>query len=563
MKLPPRPDFERSSLHVLDGIWSISAGKDSRKYPITVPCPVESSLSGFDSSILAGTKTYWYEKRIENRTGSTSRVFLCCNAVDYTADVFIDEAFVTSHTGGYSYFEAEITDQVRGKKDFLIQIRVTDRDDPAQARGKQYWEKESSRCWYKGISGIWQSLWLEERPDTYIASVRITPDIDASRADFLICLNRSPSSAVSITVEKDDRVRSQTTVTAEDAEIRTSVFIKPDDSIDDTHLWSPENPQLYKAVIRTGSDEVVTYFGMRKIEVSGGRILLNNRPYYQRLVLDQAYFRDGILTAKDEDEYVRDIKLVKELGFNGVRLHQKIEDPRFYHLCDRMGLIVWLELPSMYSYSDQSACTLLSQWQDIILTHYNHPSITTYVPLNESWGVRNIYADRKMQEFSLAVYHLTKALDPTRLVSTNDGWEQTDSDIMAIHDYCQEGDELLEKLTSIDQLSRSAAGSRMLYAKGYEYEGQPVIVTEFGGIAFSRDTDGTNWGYGDSEKDEESFLRRLDGLIHAIVSSRTTSGFCYTQLTDVYQEVNGLLTSDRVPKCDIGRIRKVITQTPQ
>lgn len=563
MKLPPRPDFERSSLHVLDGIWNISAGKDSRKYPITVPCPVESSLSGFDSSILAGTKTYWYEKRIENRTGCTSRVFLCCNAVDYTADVFVDEAFVTSHTGGYSYFEAEITDQVRGKKDFLIQIRVTDRDDPAQARGKQYWEKESSRCWYKGISGIWQSLWLEERPDTYIASVRITPDIDASRADFLICLNRSPSAAVSITVEKDDRIRSQTTVTTEDAEIRTSVFIKPDDSIDDTHLWSPENPQLYKAVIRTGSDEVVTYFGMRKIEVSGGRILLNNRPYYQRLVLDQAYFRDGILTAKDEDEYIRDIKLVKELGFNGVRLHQKIEDPRFYHLCDRMGLIVWLELPSMYSYSDQSACTLLSQWQDIILTHYNHPSITTYVPLNESWGVRNIYADRKMQQFSLAMYHLTKALDPTRLVSTNDGWEQTESDIMAIHDYCQEGDELLEKLTSLDLLSRGAAGSRMLYAKGYEYEGQPVIVTEFGGIAFSRDTDGTNWGYGDSEEDEESFLRRLDGQIRAIVSSRTTSGFCYTQLTDVYQEVNGLLTFDRVPKCDIGRIRKIITQTPQ
>ncbi len=571
MALPPCPGFERKAIRILDGSWDFAFDPDdiglhegwkdrtSWEMRINVPFPVESSLSGVANAKPSGCEVYWYSTSVTFDPVVGKRTFLCFNAVDYKATVFIDGVLAADHIGGYSYFDMELPNRPDEPVTHRITVRVEDRNNPTQVRGKQYWHDEASRCWYKPTSGIWQPVWLEERGQVFIKSVLATPDIDKSRVELSITLSDETDETLSIKISKDGQVKAEAAYAVHARHFDCALAIGPDDFIDDIHLWSPENPQLYQVSLELGDDSVMTWFGMRKIEARDGQVLLNNRPYYQRLVLDQAYFEKGICTAQDEEDFIRDIKLVKSLGFNGVRLHQKIEDPRFYHLCDKLGLIVWLEMPSMYSFSLDSSYALLAEWKDIVIRHYNHPSIVTYVPLNESWGVRNIFKDEQMQEFSLALYHLTRTLDRSRLISTNDGWEQTHGDISAIHDYCQDGSGLKKKLDDIARLVKGAAGDRMLYCDKYQYTGQPVFITEFGGVAFSKDTDSTNWGYGDGEEDEESFLARISSLVKAIVGSGATAGFCYTQLTDVYQEVNGLATMERKLKCDKEKLRQAIS----
>lgn len=572
----PRPDFRRAGIKMLTGIWGFSFDKedmglaghwyDGRAFDkkINVPFPIESALSGVENE--TGSEVFWYSRKVECSVKPNRRLFLCFGAVDYLCDAYINSYHLGRHEGGFSYFEFDITDYCLDGSNCIV-LRVEDRADPSYCRGKQYWEKEPSRCWYPCISGIWQPVWLEERGDVFFENIKITPDIDRSCALFEIRLSdlAGPGAMCDISIEKDGKRKAFASIGLDHIEERVTIPIHGDDFIDEIHHWTPDNPQVYVAHCCLKScghyDEVDVTFGMRKIEVAGDRILLNNRPFYQRLILDQGYFPDSMYTAASDDDFIRDIKLIKSMGFNGVRLHQKIEDPRFYHYCDLLGLVVWLEMPSMYSFSDNSCRSFIRQWQDIVLTNYNHPSIIAYVPLNESWGVKEIYTDKRQQEFSRALYHVTKSMDPYRLVSSNDGWEQTESDICAVHDYCGSGFELAKKLSNIDMLVGTAAANRMIYASSFSYEGQPVVISEFGGIAFKKDANGHCWGYGEREEDSESFLKRLEALVKAIVSSGKTAGFCYTQFTDVFQEVNGLLSIDRKEKVEIRKLHDIFSQT--
>ena len=241
------------------------------------------------------------------------------------------------------------------------------------------------------------------------------------------------------------------------------------------------------------------------------------------------------------------------MGFNGVRMHQKIEDPRFLYWADKLGLLVWEEMPSAYVFSEQAVTNVISEWQEIIRRDYNHPSIIVWAPLNESWGVRNIYSSEQQQNYAKTLYYLTKTIDPTRLVSTNDGWEQVTSDICSVHDYWVNGESMVEKYADLKSLLASSAQGKMLYAKGYAWKGEPIILSEFGGRAIGK-VDG--WGYSSNLDSTESFTQHYGSLIQAVLQNPLIQGFCYTQLTDVMQEKNGLLDENHCPKIDIKEVAK-------
>jgi hypothetical protein len=324
-------------------------------------------------------------------------------------------------------------------------------------------------------------------------------------------------------------------------------------------LWAPEHPNLYDLRLelldagRRVLDTVESYFGMRKIEARDGKVFLNDRPYYQRLVLDQGYFPEGLLTAPTDADLRKDIELAKEMGFNGARKHQKIEDTRWLYWADTLGFLVWGEMANAYTYSLDYVRLITSEWQEAVRRDYNHPCIVAWVPMNESWGVPDLPSNPTQIEHLLTMYHLTHSLDRSRLVVSNDGWEHALTDLCTIHDY---GDaEALARNYATHESSISAEPARRpIYVPGHGYQGEPILITEFGGIAFGGEEEG--WGY-TTVSDEEEFLERYDALITALLRSSVVQGFCYTQLTDVEQEINGLLTYDRKPKVELARIREI------
>ncbi|MXI87605.1 glycoside hydrolase family 2 protein [Sphaerochaeta halotolerans] len=571
----PRPDFQRTSWQSLNGDWSFSfddndRGKVEHWYlhesfgsKIIVPFVYQSKASGINDTSYHPIQ--WYQQSCKiSLSDPLIRKYLCFGAVDFYAEVWINGVYLGSHTGGYTPFSFDVTDFIHPDTENSFVVRSQDLYDCSQPRGKQYWKESNDRCWYTPSSGIWQSVWIEERPALHLEALHLQTDIDTSFVSISAMLNKIPRHDTScvISIEKDGRLVQKSSFQVIDQCTDMQIHIKEDDYIDETHLWSPESPSLYDVTISLfsseGTDTVQSYFGMRKIEIQNGQILLNNKPLYQRLILDQAYWENTLLTAPTDESFIKDIQLIKSMGFNGVRLHQKIEDPRFYYWTDKLGLLVWAEMPSTYSFNPIAQNNLLEELQAFIQRDRNHPSIICWVPLNESWGVRNIYANSEQQQFAVALYHLIKVLDNTRIIDTNDGWEQVTSDICGVHDYIQDGDGFSHIWKDLNILLDGTAQGKMIYANRFSYESQPILVTEFGGIAFSSDVGGLNWGYADSVEDESQFLRRLKSLIHAIRTKHEIQGFCYTQFTDVMQEVNGLLSIDREPKCSIEEIRNII-----
>ncbi|MGB4405476.1 MAG: sugar-binding domain-containing protein [Sphaerochaeta sp.] len=507
----------------------------------------------------------WYSRKFSiTSSESGAKQHLCFGAVDFRADIWINGQYVGNHSGGYTPFSFEITDFLLSGEDNLLVVRSEDRNDCNQPRGKQYWKESNDRCWYTPSSGIWQTVWIEERPIVHIKSLQISPDIDKSSVSIQVILNKMPMfpAECTINITKGKQFIQKTSFSMQEQSRQITISIAEDDYIDEIHYWSPESPSLYDVEIsleyEKAIDHVQSYFGMRKIEIQNGYILLNNKPLYQRLILDQAYWDDTLLTAPDDEAFINDIELMKNMGFNGVRLHQKIEDPRFYYWADKLGLLVWAEMPSTYSFNSVATWNIINELRSFIERDRNHPSIICWVPLNESWGIRNIFANADQQRFAVAIYHLIKMLDPSRIVDTNDGWEQVTSDICGIHDYISDGESFAHIWKDLDTMLKGTAQGRMIYASDFSYQEQPILVTEFGGIAFSADIGGNNWGYADSVDNETQFLIRLKNLISAIREKREIKGFCYTQLTDIMQEVNGLLTIDRKPKCRLEEIRKII-----
>ena len=569
----PRPDFMRDTYQTLNGIWQFAfddanEGLAARWFApgcrlplsITVPFCYQSEMSGIGGDeihpVLWYRRAFTVPESMQNR-----RLLLRFGAVDYRCEVFINGSQAGNHTGGYTPFCLDITPYlVDGENDLCV--RVEDAPDRSQPRGKQYWERGLFGCWYTPTSGIWQSVYLEAVGEIGLSRIHITPDIDNHQAIIEMTLDRIPSSPLSaeLTITMDDNLVRRLTVDVSDRQVRIPVDMLVASPFRQVAVWSPEQPVLYDVSIRLFSGEIThdtvrTYFGMRKVEVKDGYVLLNNQVIYQRLVLDQGYWPKSLLTPPSDDAIREDIEWTKRFGYNGARKHQKIEDPRYYYWADKLGLLVWGEMPSAYDFNGDMVANMADTMLEFINRDFNHPSIIAWVPLNESWGVFNIYKHPRQQSLARALYHLTKAADGTRIISGNDGWEQTETDICALHDYCAEKETLQVHFLTRETVEARGCDHRMCYAAGLVPTGKEAfMVTEYGGVAF--DCVGEQgsmggmetWGYNGKVSDEKTFLSRVKGVTDAIRELPYCQGYCYTQLTDVQQEINGLLTPDRKPK---------------
>ncbi|WP_260411070.1 glycoside hydrolase family 2 protein [Cohnella xylanilytica] len=573
----PRPQFVRDEWINLNGEWEfefddrdqgIAAGwHRSRSFSrrIRVPFCYQSELSGIGTSEFHDT--VWYRRFFTLPENNADRRWIAhFGAVDYEAKVWVNGRLVASHEGGHTPFSADITFAVKaGENEIVVRAQDYSRD-VCLPRGKQYWKEKSELIFYTRTTGIWQSVWLEPVADTYLRSVRFTPDIDSNEIGIRTFLGgrRERISGLKLRISiafGGEEVAEDEFAVREPEEARV---IRLHDFNDHGlgRWWTPEKPNLYDVrftLLKDGQvvDDVRSYFGMRKISVEDGKICLNNRPYYMKLVLDQGYFPGGLLTAPSGDDLRRDVELTKAMGFNGARKHQKIEDPLYLHWCDKLGLLVWGEMANAYQYSETYARRIIGEWQEAIERDYNHPCIVVWVPLNESWGVPNVLVDKRQQHHALTMYHLTKSLDPTRLVISNDGWEHVKSDIATVHDYEWRSEILEERYATAESAIGSIAQNRWIYVPGFPYEGEPVQLSEFGGISFrAHEENGEGWGYS-AAKDSADFLERLTNVLRPVLGSPALQGYCYTQLTDVEQEINGLLTFDRTPKLPLETIRRL------
>lgn len=559
----PRPQFVRSSWMNLNGEWDFSFDTDSYDQKIIVPFAYQTERSGINDQDFH--TIVWYRKTFDLPDEmADKRILLHFGAVDYSCEVWVNGEHMCSHEGGHVNFQIEITNVVRQKNN-EIKLKVTDDSaDLEMPRGKQFWEKKSKSIFYTRTTGIWQTVWIEAAASTYLKSVFMTPDLDNQSIKFEYEMDGVEAAALEIEISFEGEMLTKHII----QDIRKSGFCQL--GLDQQGIqrwqfqeemtWSPERPRLFDVVFRVingtqVTDEVTSYFGMRKVSINNGMFLLNNKPYYQKLLLDQGYWEESLLTAPDDEAFITDIRLSKEMGFNGVRKHQKIEDPRFLYHADKMGFLVWGEICAAYVYSRRYVKRITDEWMSAVMRDYNHPSIVAWTPLNESWGVVDIMNRKDEQSHSAAMVHLTKSLDQSRVVISNDGWEHTCTDLLTIHDYESDKEVLKARYSSMERILSSMPAGRGLFAQGWGYEGQPVLVTEFGGISYQQGKwDG--WGYSSAVSDED-YAKRYHAVISAMLESPLVQGFCYTQITDVEQEINGIMTYNRKPKIDPAIIKAI------
>lgn len=568
----PRPNFKRQNYQSLNGDWNFDFD-DENKYlrnnvpvykkltrKIVVPFAYQTELSGINDQSMH--EIMWYEKTFDlDESLIGKNILLNFNAVDNIAMVFLNDVFIGSHNDGYTSFSFDVTKYIKEKNNKLV-VRIIDEYDPTNPRGKQYWEEQTSRCWYTPSSGIWQSVWLESFEDNYIKKAFITPNIDNNSVNFCIECAYNISCDLLVEILYKGKMVKKVCSSIENKETNLTIHLEPYDKIDELHYWTVDNPSLYDVKLsllgnNTTLDIIETYFGFRKIHIDeSGNICLNNKRIYQRLILDQGYFDGGDLTPSSIDILEKDILLAKEMGFNGARKHQKIEDPYFYYLADKLGFLVWAEMPSAYNFNSNEVEKTLSLMQNIVKQLYNHPSIITWVPFNESWGVRKALNNDKQQSLIRGMYHIIKSIDNTRLVDSNDGWEQVEeTDFIAIHDYSSTGEDFEEKYQR-DNIDLVQPMGRKLMAVHENSCHKPVILTEYGGLSYASEVKEHFYGYSVSN-DKEKLIIDL-ARIQENVRKSGFNGFCYTQLTDVKQETNGLLDSSHNPKYDLKTIRKII-----
>lgn len=559
--------------------WAEAEGVDERT--ITVPFPPEAVASGIGDPGFH--RVLWYRRTFTAPQRAGERLLLHFGAVDYSAMVWVNGQLVAEHTGGHTPFHADITEALDGEEDQVVVVRaVDDPSDLEQPRGKQDWRETPHAIWYQRTSGIWKTVWIEPVPSTRIDQLRWTPDLDTATLRLEVRLNRLEQrpTQVRLRLTRDGVELADTSVSVTHGRATLAVGLRQTDMTLERHgmLWSPGAPNLLDAEITlstssaataTGTvtkatvdpvDLVHSYAAMRSVKASRNRILLNGRPYFLRLVLDQCYWTESHLSLPDPDAARREVELILSLGFNGVRLHQTVADPRFLYWCDRLGLLVWAEMPAAYEYTPRTVERVTREWLEIQARDYSHPCIIAWVPVNESWGVPNVATSEPQRGFVKALYHITKALDPTRLVVGNDGWEQVVSDVITVHDYTPHAEVLRSRYGTesdiTDTLEGVQPGYRAVMLPGMSRDGKPLVITEFGGI--SHDVDGgSSWhGYSVARTPEE-LVKRYRALVDALVDGPALSGFCYTQLTDTLQEKNGLVTADRTPKADPVTLRAI------
>lgn len=589
----PRPQLTRPQWTDLRGEWDFAFDDDDtgldeawwRDFPVAgkrgmsgasgpgkiiVPFPPESPLSGVGDT--RPHRVIWYRKRLSAPEGG-GRLMLRIGACDYGADVWCNGLFVGSHVGGHTPFSCDLT---RAVADGEIEIVIRAHDDPldvTQPRGKQDWSAEPHGVWYPRTTGIWQPVWLERVPARHVAGLAWRVDLARGVVRCEAALVGKPSAGERLAVRLSaggDLLAEQEAVTGGDTcRLEISIAALGNGVDRGRLLWSPESPVLVDADVRLLDagrgvvDAVGSYLGLREVGTSGPHFLLNGRPYFLRLVLEQGLWPESHLAAPHDEAIRREVEHAKRMGFNGVRLHQKIEDPRFLACCDQLGLVVWEEMPSCYEFSPAAVTRLAREWSEAVLRDRSHPCIVCWVPLNESWGVPDLPARRDHRSLAQALVHLTRALDDTRPVVSNDGWEHLDSDVLTIHDYAPTGQELRDRYGTGDALGRTIhgrwPGPRRVLLDERDRLARPVMVTEFGGVSIVPPPDGHSSGYA-SVSSAQALADRFADLTAALLSSDVLAGFCYTQLTDTFQERNGLLRADRTAKVPVELIRAAVSQ---
>ncbi|PRY67051.1 glycosyl hydrolase family 2 [Glaciihabitans tibetensis] len=586
----PRPQLVRPDWVDLGGQWRFEhddddLGQDAGWFAdpsqfgqtITVPFPPESPMSGVGEPGFH--PVVWYSRDLSaadlaanGQAEPGSRLLLHFGAVDYRATVWIDGHLIGTHEGGQTPFSFDVTQALAGEGPHQLVVRAEDDPhDVAQPRGKQDWLEDPHVIWYHRTTGIWQPVWLESVSAQHIDQLSWTPNVPCGSVAIEVELYSRPAEAVTIQVELmfDGRVLARQSYATASPRSRTVIDIahQVNGQAFENLLWSPEHPRLIDARVTilaedgTAIDSVSSYFGLRSVAVAGGQFMLNDRPYYVRSVLEQGYWPESHLASPSAQALRDEVQLIKDLGFNAARIHEKVEDPRFLYWADRLGLLIWGEMGSTFEFSAEAVSRVTREWTDVVRRDRSHPSIVTWVPINESWGVQQIAHDAAQLAFAQSLYHLTRALDPSRPVISNDGWEHAESDILTIHDYSADPNELdasYRDTASIrDLVEGIGPAGRRLQLVERPVDGQAVMVTEFGGVSYAPDAPADSWGYSTAISAED-FERRVGGIVGSIRRSRMLSGFCYTQLTDTLQETNGLTDANRVPKLPMETIRRII-----
>ena len=570
----PRPQLVRNRWLSLNGAWDFAIDADDHwslprevdwSSAINVPFAPEAPASGIgDTSFF---RACWYRRAITLPDSQPdTRVLLHFGAVDYCASVWVNGQLAGHHRGGYTPFSFDITPLVSDTG--LVEIIVRAEDDPqdlAKPRGKQDWQLQPHSIWYPRTTGIWQTVWIERVPATSVGWITWTPNLERWEIGFGSGLFgvRRDGLRLRVLLECCDSIIADDTYRVVNGEVHRRIALS-DPGVDDYRnelLWSPDSPTLISATLELWGergeliDRVSSYTALRSIATQRDRIVLNNRPYFLRMVLDQGYWPEGGQTAPSDAHLRTDIELTKRMGFNGVRKHQKLEDPRYLYWADTLGLLVWGEMPSAYRFRPDSVERVTAEWTAAIERDSSHPCIVAWVPINESWGVPNLPDNPPERHFVEALYHLTRTLDPTRPVIGNDGWESVATDIVGIHDYDHDPDRIQRRYHGDREVPRifrrERPGGRLLVLGGDTHADLPIVLSEFGGIALN--PSGAAWGYSRAQTVEE-FARQFEALMRAVHSVGLFSGFCYTQFADTYQEVNGLLTGDRRPKIPFARI---------
>lgn len=586
----PRPQFVRRDWASLDGPWRFAFGEaddapngiarrpESLTSTITVPFPPESAASGiYDTGYHA---VLWYSRTVagEDLTAAGHLpgrdLLIHFGAIDFSADVWVDGQHVARHEGGHTPFSVRITPDNDG---FELTVRAEDEPtDLTQPRGKQDWHREPHVVWYHRTSGIWQSVWLESVADQYIQTLHWSPDLDraAVTAEIELAHAPRPGTVIDVTIQHGADLLARELITCVSRRTVAAIelpALRNGQSWDEA-VWTPENPTLIdcRVTVRAEGaaiDSVASYFGMRSIGTRRGAVTLNGRPYPLRGVLSQGYWPESHLAAPSREALRDEVELAKDLGFNLMRIHQKVEDPRLLYWADRLGLLVWVEMPSAYEFSGTATSRLLAEWQGVVERDRSHPCVMAWVPFNESWGIHQVAVSPRQQELVRSAVSLTRSLDDSRLVVSNDGWEHLGSDLFTIHDYENDAQALAERYGDDAAVARTIdgtgpSGKQLLVGTRDEASAtrrQPVILSEFGGVAVHHGRGG-DWGY--ATVSQEGLEDHLTALFDAVRAARPLAGWCYTQLADTAQETNGLVNAERKPKLAIDRIRAIVTGIP-
>jgi beta-galactosidase/beta-glucuronidase len=578
----PRPQFVRKDWINLNGVWTFchdfgKSGQDrgrqwqrSRGFDseIKVPFCPESELSGVGYRDFI--ECMWYHRTFTIPDGwRGKRIIVHFGAVDYESQLFIDGEPVGIHFGGSASFSYDITSFVEPGREHHLVLHVLDetRGGSMQPRGKQSPAFASFGCLYTRTTGIWQTVWLEAIHPRGLKDIHIVPDLDGGRFIVTPSFFADPAGlTVSAVLKAEGKTAAEDRVAASQG---GSLILE----VREPRAWQTEDPFLYDLELSVDDekgaslDGAESYAGLRKVHVAGDRIFLNNKPIYLRLVLDQGYYPDGIWTAPSDKALRQDIELSKRAGFNGARLHQKVFEERFHYWADRLGYLTWGESAS-WGCNVNSVIghrNFITEWGEVVMRDRNHPSIIAWTPFNETGTVSD---PRQHARIHVDAYNLCKALDPTRPVNDSSGHAHWKTDLWTVHNYEQDPALLQRQLS--DKEDRGAYRNSTQLWPGYG--GQPYLIDEFGGMKWAPaekkdlpEVDGDvskPWGYGRPPDTLQQYYSRLEGLIEAILSQKHISGYCYTQLTDVEQEQNGIYLYSRQDKLDMKKIRSIFSRNP-